>query len=222
MVLSWAKCSANSSRLRRSKVKSSSRRRVRRKCRTTAAGWYIRIWGACFSANSARPARISRSGMILLAIPACWTLTTTCSPECSRATCTWAMEAEAKGASSNCANRLLSGLPNSASMVARTVSGGSAGAVGLQMGQLPGHLRADDIGPRAQHLAELDESGAQFGECQAQALLDFEVRDMLAVNALNAVLDPRVMQVLDPIRQAVLCQHTDDFAYPVDVTFQSC
>ena len=38
------------------------------------------------------------------------------------------MEAEAKGASSNCTNRLLSGLPNSASIVARTTSGGSAGA----------------------------------------------------------------------------------------------
>ena len=44
---------------------------------------------------------------------------------------------------------------------------------------------------------------------------------MLAVNALNAVLNPRVIQALDPIRQTVLGQHTDDFAYPVDVALQS-
>ena len=56
---------------------------------------------------------------------------------------------------------------------------------GLQVGQFPGHFGADEVGPRAEHLAELDEGGAEFGECQAHALLDFEVGDMLAVNALE-------------------------------------
>ena len=94
--------------------------------------------------------------------------------------------------------------------------------VGLQVRQFPGHFGADKVGPRAEHLAELDEGGAELGECKAHALLDFEVGDMLAVNALNSILDPRKIQALDPIGQAVLCQHADDFAHPVDIMFQSC
>ncbi len=62
---------------------------------------------------------------------------------------------------------------------------------GLQVGQFPGHLRADKVGPRAEHLAKLDEGGAEFGEGQTHALLDFEVGDVLAVSAPNAILDPR-------------------------------
>ena len=56
---------------------------------------------------------------------------------------------------------------------------------GLQVGQFPRHLGADQVGPRAEHLAELDEGGAQFGEGQARPLLDFEVGDMLAIHALE-------------------------------------
>jgi len=66
---------------------------------------------------------------------------------------------------------------------------------------------SDQIGPRAEHLAELDERGAQFREGQAHALFDFEIGDMLPVNALNVLLDPCEVQPLDPIGQAVLCQH---------------
>jgi hypothetical protein len=56
--------------------------------------------------------------------------------------------------------------------------------------QFSGHLGADKVGSRAEDLAEFDKSSAQFGEGKAHPLLDFEVRDMLAVNALNSILDP--------------------------------
>ena len=93
---------------------------------------------------------------------------------------------------------------------------------GLQVGQFPGDLGADQVGPRAEHLAELNEGSAELGEGQARAFLDFQVRDRLAVNALDSILDPPVIQALDPIGQAVLGQHADDFTGPVDVTFQPC
>ena len=75
---------------------------------------------------------------------------------------------------------------------------------------------------RAEHLAELDEGGAEFGEGQSHALLDFEVGDVLAVNALNSLLDPREIQALHPIGQAVLGQHPDNVPRPADVALQFC
>jgi len=93
---------------------------------------------------------------------------------------------------------------------------------GLQVGQFPGHFEADDVRPRAEHLAELDKSGAELREGQPHALLDFEVGNRLAVNASNSILDPGEVEFVDPISQAVLRQDTDDFACPVDITLQSC
>ncbi len=154
-------------------------------------------------------------------MPACWTLTTTCSPECSRATWTWAIEAEANGSSLNCANSVARRLAELGFNRGPDRGGRIGRGVGLQVCQFPRQLGADEVGPRAEHLAELDEGGAEFGERQAHTLLDFEVGDMLAVNALNSILDPREIHALDPIGQAVLGQHADDFARAVDVPFQA-
>jgi len=45
---------------------------------------------------------------------------------------------------------------------------------------------------------------AQLGEGEAHAFFDLEVGDMLAVKALNPVLDPGIGPILEPIGQAVL------------------
>ena len=74
---------------------------------------------------------------------------------------------------------------------------------GLQVGQFTSHLWAHQVGTRAEHLAQLDEGGAEFRKGEAHALLDFEIGDMLAINALDSILDPREIQALDPIGQTV-------------------
>ena len=55
------------------------------------------------------------------------TFTTTCSPVCSVAACTWAIDAAASGARSNEEKTLSSGTPRSSSTTLRTSSNVSAG-----------------------------------------------------------------------------------------------
>ena len=91
----------------------------------------------------------------------------------------------------------------------------------LEVGQFPCHFRTYEIGPRAEHLTQLDKGDAKFNECQTHALRRAEAGDRLAVAALDSILDPRMVEALNPIGQAELRQHADDFACPVNIPFQS-
>ncbi len=87
------------------------------------------------------------------------------------------------------------------------------------MSQFAGHLDSDHVRPCAEYLAQLDEGGSELGECQAYALFDFEVGDMLAVKTLDSILNPRVVPTLDPVGQAVFREHADDFTDPLGIVF---
>lgn len=96
------------------------------------------------------------------------TLSTTSAPlSLSRAVWTWATEAEASGVSSKSSNRASIGCIKLCSISARAWVPGRGDSV-LQERQLIGQIRWQQIPTGREHLAELDEDGAQRFEGEAQ------------------------------------------------------
>ena len=138
------------------------------------------------------------------------TLTTTASPEWSRARWTCPIEAEAIASGSNSANSSSIGRPNSASMSLRTTSGGSAGTLSWSCWNSSASLHAHQVGAGAEDLAQLDERRPQFGHGQPQAGFPGMPGDGRAAAGLQQVLGKIRPQPPDPRRQLVLAQHRQD------------
>ena len=84
-------------------------------------------------------------------------------------------------------------------------------SAGLQLGQLLGPFRAQEIWPRAEDLSELDEGRAQLGERFAQAGRLGQVADVFTLSVQEQLLDPVRSNTAHPGRQAVLGQRRSDF-----------
>ena len=108
------------------------------------------------------------------------------------------------------ANASSSGRPRSASTVARTTSGGVGRHVGLQLAQLERHLEPDQVDPRAQHLAELDERRAELGQRLAQPLPVAERAGAGAHGVGHEVAEPRADRDVEHLGDAVVRQHAQD------------
>lgn len=98
---------------------------------------------------------------------------------------------------------------------------GIGGCVGLQVREFLGHLWADEVGAGTEHLAELDEGGAQFHKGHAHAFFAREVGNALAVVAFDTVLDPGIVPAFEPIGESVLREHADNFSNAMGISFQS-
>ena len=119
-------------------------------------------------ASSPRRASAARSRSIVASMPGRWTLTTTCSPLCSRARCVWPIEAAASGSQSNSANTA-SMSPSSATSTAATASRGLRRHPVLQRRQLGAHLGRQEVDAGGGDLAELDVHAARLLEHAPQA-----------------------------------------------------
>ena len=90
--------------------------------------------------------------------------------------------------------------------------------VGLELGQLVGEGRADDVRAGAEHLAELDERGAQVGQGEADAGLVGDVGDPLEPGRREVAAEPvEVAEPAHPVGQPVLGQDGDDLGQPAGV-----
>ena len=90
------------------------------------------------------------------------TFTTTSSPECRRAACTWAMDAAASASRSKLANTVSAGEPKLRSTSARACSAGKGGTSSWSFVSSWPMSGGQQILPRGQGLAELHEDRAEI------------------------------------------------------------
>ncbi len=83
--------------------------------------------------------------------------------------------------------------------------------------QLFGQLHPNHVGPRAEHLAELDERGPQLDQGQAQAGLPSMPRDGHPSGGLEQVFGEARAQPADPVGQTVLAQDGQDLPPPIEM-----
>ena len=159
----------NSSMVRASYWKSSSRVSTLAKWSIRGTSRKARSRGRARSSRSARSIRMARSAWISSSIPGRWILRASCSPSRDTARWTWAMEALAKGCGSKLAKRLAPFRPQLPDQHRLQALEGQGGRPVLQLLQLRGDLVGQQVGAQAQELAELDEGGSQLLEQQAQA-----------------------------------------------------
>ena len=110
-----------------------------------------------------------RSSSITASMPGRSTLTATSRPSFSVAKCTCAIEALATGSASKLAKSSSMGLPKAFSTSARGLGRRERRHAVLQLGQFVGQVQRQQVAPRRQHLAELDEDRPQPLQRQAQA-----------------------------------------------------
>ena len=113
--------------LEASRTRSSSSCRYLSNSATTSRGFRRRPSGPSRSMMRATIFSRDRSFSMMLSMPGRSTLTATSRPSCSTAKCTWAIEAEATGSTSNCANNLSGGAPSAASTQAAAWADGNGG-----------------------------------------------------------------------------------------------
>ncbi len=111
----------------------------------------------------------STSSSIAASMPGRSTLTATSRPSFRTAKCTCAIDALATGSASKLAKIAPSGRPNAFSTIARATSAGNGGTPVLQARELVGDVGRQQVAPRRQHLAELDEDRAEPLQAEAQA-----------------------------------------------------
>jgi hypothetical protein len=76
--------------------------------------------------------------------------------------------------------------------------------VGLQLRKLLRHFRAHEVCPCAEHLPQLDEGGAQLRQRHSHPRrLRHTFRERFAIRALQAVLQPRILEAAEKIRQPI-------------------
>ena len=88
----------------------------------------------------------------------------------------------------------------------------------LQLGQFVRDFLPDEIGPGAEHLAELDVGGAQLGDCETDARGMRLLGRQLAFLAGEMILLAVEFGLTQPPCQPVLRQDADDLADPTDAT----
>jgi hypothetical protein len=69
----------------------------------------------------------------------------------------------------------------------------------------------DEIGPRAEHLSELDERRSEFGERQPQAYRCGEIDDVLARRSAQPPLNAFARDLPQPVGESVTHGDGDDF-----------
>ena len=94
--------------------------------------------------------------------------------------------------------------------------------VRAQLAQLVRHGGAELVGAGAEHLAELDEGGAQLGQRQADARLVGHLAEALAVGADEPALEPLVFQPAEPVGEAVLAEDREDLGQPARGPLRAC
>ncbi len=97
------------------------------------------------------------------------TLTATSRPSCSVAKCTWAIDALATGLGVEAGKELVDAPPEGLLDQRGGLGGRKRRHAVLQLGQFVGHVQRQQVAPRRQHLAELDEDRAEPFQRQAQA-----------------------------------------------------
>ena len=146
------------------------------------------------------------------------TFTATSSPDCSRARCTWPIDADATGVSQNSRNTSSMGRPSSSRINSATASGGSGGNGRLQLLELLGQLRAHEIGPRAHDLAQLDERGAELLQGKPDARFAGGARREISRGGLeDGAKRSAEPQPAEPTSEPVLGENREDLAPAIDV-----
>jgi hypothetical protein len=87
----------------------------------------------------------------------------------------------------------------------------------LQVRQLAGHVVPNQIRPRAQHLTELDERGAQFAQCKPDADRRAEIHDVLARSPAEPPLHPSAGHLAKVIGETVSNCDSRDLAEPLRI-----
>ena len=77
--------------------------------------------------------------------------------------------------------------------------GAVGGDVGLEFGEFVGEIGAEEVGAGAEHLAQFDEGGAEFGERHADALRGSEGAQGLAIGTAEFVGDPGEFEVAEEV-----------------------
>src|SRR5579863_5559000 len=83
--------------------------------------------------------------------------------------------------------------------------------IGLKLGEFRGKPGANQVGPCAKHLAQLNEGRAKLGQSKSNAFLTAEVLDRWLFRSVGGLLDQRDRNRPQPSRQAVFDQDLDDF-----------
>jgi hypothetical protein len=87
----------------------------------------------------------------------------------------------------------------------------------LQVRQLARHILPDQIGPRAQHLTELDERGAQFAQREPDADGRAEIHDALACGPAQPLLQALAGHLAKLIGEAVSNCDAGDLPEPMRI-----
>ena len=126
----------------------------------------------CRSARAARFCRISRSCSTCSTTPGRRTFTTTSVPSCSVAACACPIDAAASGSGSKLAKTSAGSRSSSSTMTLRTTSARDRGSGVLQLRQLGDVLRRQQVTPRGESLAELDERRVRAPRAPAERARD--------------------------------------------------
>ncbi len=87
----------------------------------------------------------------------------------------------------------------------------------LQLLQLLGQRQTDQVGPRAEHLAQLDERRPELRERQPDARLGRLASQRISRAALEELLGELQIELGHPTRQAVLAEHGEDLNRPIEI-----